>query len=105
MLLSDIDTWNVGALQSIALELSGELTTIEGVASDLELISRLPGWDSPAADAARGKIAESTGKVLDDAAVIGAVHQLASETATAVAKLHTELASIRADVVGAGRPA
>jgi hypothetical protein len=31
-----------------------ELTTIEGVASDLELISRLPGWDSPAAEAAQG---------------------------------------------------
>lgn len=30
MLLSDIDTWNVGALQSIAHELGGELTTIEG---------------------------------------------------------------------------
>jgi len=102
MLLSDIDTWNVGALQSIAHELGGELTTIEGVASDLELISRLPGWDSPAADAARGKIAESTGKVLDDAAVIGAVQQLASETAAAVAKLHTELESIRADVAAQG---
>jgi len=102
MLLSDIDTWNVGALQSIAHELGGELTTIEGVASDLELISRLPGWDSPAADAARGKIAESTGKVLDDAAVIGAVQQLASETAAAVAKLHTELESIRADIAAQG---
>ncbi|HEX9831983.1 MAG TPA: alpha/beta hydrolase, partial [Mycobacterium sp.] len=102
MLLSDIDTWNVGALQSIAHELGGELTTIEGVASDLELISRLPGWDSPAADAARGKIAESTGKVLDDAAVIGAVQQLASETAAAVAKLHTELDAIRADIAAQG---
>ena len=102
MLLSDIDTWNVGALQSIAHELGGELTTIEGVASDLELISRLPGWDSPAADAARDKIAESTGKVLDDAAVIGAVQQLASETAAAVAKLHTELDAIRADVAAQG---
>ena len=47
MLLSDIDSWNVRALQSIAFELGDELTTIEGVASDLELISRLPGWDSP----------------------------------------------------------
>jgi hypothetical protein len=102
MLLSDIDTWNVGALQSIAHELSGELKTIEGVATDLELISRLPGWESPAADAARGKIAESTGKVLDDAAVIGAVQQLAAETAAAVAKLHTELESIRADVAAQG---
>jgi hypothetical protein len=102
MLLSEIDTWNVGALQSIAHELGGELTTIEGVASDLELISRLPGWDSPAADAARGKITESTGKVLDDAAVIGAVQQLASETAGAVAKLHTELEGIRADVAAQG---
>lgn len=84
MLHSEIDMWNVGALQSIAYELGGELTTIEGVASDLELISRLPGWDSPAADAARGKIAESTSKALDDAAVIGAVQQLASGTAGAV---------------------
>jgi hypothetical protein len=102
MLLSDIDTWNVGALQSIAHELGGELKTIEEVASDLELISRLPGWDSPAADAARGKIAETTGKVLDDAAVIGAVQQLASETAAAVAKLQTELEAIRADVSAQG---
>lgn len=102
MLLSDIDTWNVGALQSIAHELGAELTTIEGVASDLELISRLPGWDSPAADAARGKIHETTGKVLDDAAVIGAVQQLAAETAEAVAKLHTELESVRADVSAQG---
>ena len=102
MLLSDIDSWNVGALQSIAFELGDELTTIEGVASDLELISRLPGWDSPAADAARGKINETTVKVLDDAAVIGAVQQLASETAAAVAKLHTELDAIRADVAAQG---
>lgn len=43
LLLSDIDSWNVSALQSIAVELGDELTTIEGVASDLELISRLPG--------------------------------------------------------------
>ena len=43
MLLSDIDTWNVGALQSIAHELGGELATIERVAFDLEVISRLPG--------------------------------------------------------------
>lgn len=102
MLLSDIDTWSVGALQSIAHELGGELTTIEGVASDLDLISRLPGWDSPAADAARGKIHETTGKVLDDAAVIGAVQQLASETAGAVSKLQTELESIRSAVAAQG---
>lgn len=102
MLLSDIDTWNVGALQSIAHELGAELTTIEGVASDLELISRLPGWESPAADAARGKIHETTGKVLDDAAVIGAVQQLASETAAAVATLKTGLEAVRADVAAQG---
>ena len=102
MLLSDIDTWNVGSLQSIAFELGGELSTIEGVASDLELISRLPGWESPAADAARGSIAETTGKVLDDAAVIGAVQQLASETAAAVTKLQTELDAVRADVAAQG---
>ncbi|WKG03270.1 hypothetical protein [Mycolicibacterium sp. HK-90] len=44
MQLSDIDSWNVGALQSIAFELRDELTTtIEGVATDLELISRQRG--------------------------------------------------------------
>ena len=69
-----------------------ELKTVEGVASDLDLISRLPGWDSPAADAARGKIDETKGKVLDDAAVIGAVAQLAEETGAAVTKLQSELA-------------
>lgn len=102
MLLSEIDAWNVGALQSIAFELGDELTTIEGVASDLELISRLPGWDSPAADAARGKIHDTRGKVLDDAAAIGAVQQLAEETAAAVAKLQSELAAVRADVAAQG---
>ncbi|KUH85835.1 MULTISPECIES: alpha/beta hydrolase [unclassified Mycobacterium] len=102
MLLSDIDTWNVGALRSIAFELGGELTTIEGVTSDLELISRLPGWESPAADAARGKIDETTGRVLDDVAVIGAVQQLASETAAAVEKLQIELDAIRADIAAQG---
>ena len=35
LLLSDVDTWNVGALQSIAFELGDELKTIEGVAGDL----------------------------------------------------------------------
>ncbi|MGV0655388.1 alpha/beta hydrolase [Mycolicibacterium thermoresistibile] len=102
MLLSDIDSWNVGALQSIAVELGDELTTIEGVASDLELISRLPGWESPAADAARGKIRSTADRVLDDAAVIGAVRQLAEETAAAVATLKTELESVRADIVAQG---
>jgi len=102
MLLSDIDSWNVGALASIAFELGDELTTIEGIAADLELISRLPGWDSPAADAARSKIHQATGKVLDDAAVIGAVQQLAEETAAAVAKLQTELDAVRADVAAQG---
>ncbi|MDH6195285.1 hypothetical protein M2272_001925 [Mycobacterium frederiksbergense] len=100
--LSDIDSWSVGALQSIAFELGDELTTIEGVATDLDLISRLPGWESPAADAARGKISSAKGNVLDDAAVIGAVQTLAQETAVAVAKLHTELDAIRADVAAQG---
>lgn len=62
-----------GALHSIAFELGDELKTVESVASDLDLISRLPGWESPAADAARGEIGETRGRVLDDAAVIGAV--------------------------------
>ena len=40
--------------------------------------------------------------MLDDAAVIGAAQQLASETAAAVAKLHTELDAIRADMAAQG---
>jgi len=100
--LSDIDSWNVGALQSIAFELRDELRTIEGVATDLELISRLPGWDSPAADAARGRIGTAKANVLDDAAVIGAVAQLADETAAAVAKLQSQLEAVRADVAAQG---
>ena len=102
MLLSEIESWNVGALKSIAFELGDELKTIENVATDLDLISRLPGWESPAADAARGRIASVKGNVLDDAAVIGAVQQLAEETAAAVAKLQTELDGIRADVAAQG---
>lgn len=102
MQLSDIDSWNVGALQSIAFELRDELRTIEGVATDLELISRLPGWDSPAADAARGRIGTAKANVLDDAAVIGAVAQLADETAAAVAKLQSQLEAVRADVAAQG---
>ncbi|MFC7674798.1 alpha/beta hydrolase [Mycolicibacterium sp. GCM10028919] len=102
MLLSDIDSWNVGALQSIAFELGDELRTIEGVASELELISRLPGWDSPAADAARGKIGQTRSNVLDDAAVIGAVAQLAEETGVAVAAMQSELVQVRADVAAQG---
>lgn len=86
MLISDIDSWNVGAGHPIAFELGDELKTVEGVASDLELISQLPGWDSPAADAARGNIHDTKGTVLDDAAVIGAVAQLADETAAAVSR-------------------
>lgn len=98
MLLSDIESWSVGALQAIASELAGELTTVESVAADLRVISALPGWNSAAADAARGKIGQTTKKVLDDAAVIGAVQQLAQETAAAVAKMQSELADVRAQV-------
>lgn len=71
--------------------------------ADLDVIAGLPGWNSPAADAARGKIHSTTAKVLDDAAVIGAVQQLAQETAAAVAKLQSELADIRTQQARARR--
>ena len=89
-------------MQSIAFELRDELTTIEGVATDLDLISRLPGWASPAAVGARGRIGSAKGVVHADAAVIGAVAQLAEETELAVGKLHTELDAIRAGVAAEG---
>ncbi|WP_029116220.1 alpha/beta hydrolase [Mycobacterium sp. URHB0044] len=102
MQLSEIESWSVGALLSIAFELGDELKTIDGVADELELISQLPGWDSPAADAARGRIRSTTSKVLDDAAVIRAVHQLAEEMAAAVAKLQAGIEAVRADVAAQG---
>ncbi|MCG5432961.1 alpha/beta hydrolase family protein [Mycobacterium sp. MYCO198283] len=74
-----------------------------GVSEDLRVISQLPGWDSPAADAARGTITAAARNVLDDAAVIGAVQALAEETASGVAKLQGELADLRA-AVAANRP-
>ncbi|EKF21919.1 hypothetical protein C731_4096 [Mycolicibacterium hassiacum DSM 44199] len=47
MLLSDIESWNVGALPSIAAAFGGELSVIavgdRGVASDLELVSPAAG--------------------------------------------------------------
>ena len=98
MQLSDIDNWNVPALHSISYELSGELRTVDQVAADLDTIGRLPGWHSPAADAARGRIESAKAGVLNDAAVIGAVEQLATETAQAVTKLQAELEEIRSVV-------
>ena len=94
--LGDIDEWNVGALHSISDELTTELHTVAEVADELQKVSQLPGWDSPAADAARGKIKSVRGNVLDDAATLGAVQQLAEETATAVTTLQTRLADLRA---------
>ncbi len=95
MNLDDIDEWNVGALNGISNELTTELNTAAEVAAELEKVSALPGWHSPAADAARNRIKTVRGNVLDDTAVLGAVQQLAEETALAVTKLQTELANLR----------
>ena len=100
MNLDDIDDWNVGALNNISNELTTELNTAAEVAAELEKVSALPGWHSPAADAARNRIKTVRGNVLDDTAVLGAMQQLAEETALAVTKLQTELANLRA-LVGA----
>lgn len=100
MNLGDIDEWNVGALHSISAELTTELRTVTEVADELEKVSALPGWDSPAADAARGRIASVRGNVLDDAAALGAVQQLAEEAAAAVSTLQSRLAELRALVAG-----
>ena len=96
MNLGDIDDWNVGALNAISGELTTELRTVTEVADELHKVSALPGWDSPAADAARGKIRSVRGNVLDDAAGMGAIQQLAEETAAAVRTLQTQLAELRA---------
>lgn len=98
MQLSEIESWDVAALNTISWELSGELHTIEHIVSDLDIVSQLPGWNSPAADEARGTIQSATANILNDAAIIGAVEQLATETAQAVTTIQNELADIRDDI-------
>ncbi|OBF27973.1 alpha/beta hydrolase [Mycobacterium sp. ACS4331] len=98
MWLRQIESWNVGALRSIAEELDTELDAARRAADELAHVAILPGWDSPAADVARERVRSARAGVLDDAAVIGAVAQLAEETAQAVAELQRELADIRAAV-------
>ncbi len=98
MWLRQIESWDVGALRSIAEELDTELEAARSAADELAHVALLPGWDSPAADIARERIRTARANILDDAAVIGAVAQLADETAQAVAELQRELAGIRADI-------
>jgi hypothetical protein len=98
MLLSEIEKWDVGALNSIATELNSELSAAKHAAGELEKLAKLPGWDSPAAEIARERIKTARTNVLDDAAVIGAVQQLAEETALAVTTLQNQLGEIQAEV-------
>ncbi len=102
MLLSEIEAWDVGAMRAIAAELNSELDNARQAAAELQKVAHLPGWTSPAADVARQRIKTARANVLDDAAVIGAVQQLAEETVQAVTTLQNQLAEIRADVAGSG---
>ena len=98
MWLSQIESWDVGSLRTIADELTTELGSARRAADQLGQVALLPGWESPAADVARERVRTARAHVLDDAAVLGAVQQLAEETAAAVTKLQNDLAAIRDEV-------
>ncbi|MFA5707345.1 alpha/beta hydrolase [Mycolicibacterium sp.] len=100
MLLSEIESWDVAALKTVATELGAELEAAQRAATELGNLAGLPGWESPAADVARERIATARAHVLDDAAVLGAVERLAEETAQAVSTLQQQLTALRAEVAG-----
>ncbi|MGL4305201.1 MAG: alpha/beta hydrolase [Mycobacteriaceae bacterium] len=97
MRLSEIDAWDTAALAATAEALSGHITTVQEAQDQLNILGRLPGFTGAAAAAARHKYQVSLGDLRDEAAMIGAVRQLADQTADAVTFVKTRLAQLRAE--------
>ncbi|MGL4306223.1 MAG: alpha/beta hydrolase, partial [Mycobacteriaceae bacterium] len=95
--LTDIERWNVDALDDMAKALSTRLDTLEEVQNQLRIIGELPGWEGEAADAARHKYTVSADTLTDEAATIGAVRHLTRSTADSVALLKTRLSTLHAE--------
>lgn len=94
MLLPDIRWWNELALEMLETSLSRRITTVEDVHKQLADIGRLPGFNGDAADAARRRFTVTADQLTDEAAVLGAVRELAKQTREAVEHLKSTLATI-----------
>ncbi|MBF6453650.1 hypothetical protein IU432_09385 [Nocardia cyriacigeorgica] len=102
MLLPDIRWWNELALEMLETSLSQRITTIEDADKQLADIGRLPGWEGDAADAARRRFADTSDQLTDEAAALGAVRALTTQTREAVKHLKQTLATIDQRATEAG---
>ncbi|PXX53398.1 alpha/beta hydrolase family protein [Nocardia tenerifensis] len=94
MLLPDIRWWNELALEMLESSLSRRLVTVGDVVDQLADIGKLPGWEGEAAVAARRSFTVTTDQLIDEAATLGAVKELTTQTREAVAHLKQTLATI-----------
>ncbi|WP_306307569.1 alpha/beta hydrolase [Nocardia tenerifensis] len=74
--------------------LSRRLVTVGDVVDQLADIGKLPGWEGEAAVAARRSFTVTTDQLIDEAATLGAVKELTTQTREAVAHLKQTLATI-----------
>ncbi|QBS43583.1 alpha/beta hydrolase [Nocardia sp. CS682] len=94
MLLPDIRWWNELALEMLETSLSRRLTTVGDVVDQLADIGKLPGWQGDAAVAARRSFAVTADQLIDEAATLGAVRELTTQTREAVTHLKQTLAAL-----------
>lgn len=94
MLLPDIRWWNELALEMLETSLSRRIATVEDVTNQLADIGKLPGWEGDSANAARRRFVVTADQLIDEAAVLGAVRELAKQTREAVKHLKETLATI-----------
>ncbi|TLF52469.1 alpha/beta hydrolase [Nocardia cyriacigeorgica] len=102
MILPDIRWWNELALEMLETSLSRRISTIEDVNKQLADIAKLPGWEGDAADAARRRFADTSDQLTDEAAALGAVRNLTTQTREAVKHLKQTLATIDRRATEAG---
>nr|WP_232541731.1 alpha/beta hydrolase [Nocardia bovistercoris] len=93
-MLPDIRWWNELALELLEQSLSQRITTVQDVHRQLTDIGALPGWQGAAADAARRGFTVTTDSLVDEAAVLGAVRELTTQTRAAVKHLKQTLETI-----------
>ncbi|WP_280229955.1 alpha/beta hydrolase [Nocardia cyriacigeorgica] len=102
MMLPDIRWWNELALEMLETSLSRRISTIEDVHKQLADIAKLPGWEGAAAEAARRRFADTSDQLTDEAAALGAVRNLTTQTREAVKHVKQTLATIDRRATEAG---
>lgn len=102
MMLPDIRWWNELALEMLETSLSRRISAIEDVNKQLADIAKLPGWEGDAAEAARRRFADTSDQLTDEAAALGAVRALTTQTREAVKHLKQTLADIDRRATEAG---